>query len=196
MKTSGFPQIEQLSRQVSANPRLQAGLGLIGLLLVGWIFLVLGDLRTAKLRQLQDARHRLAQVQQLAGQDVWLQRADQAERLARMLDAELPPARSPGLAQAAFQGWLKQFVDPQDTSVRMDVQAPVAVDSPPDTVRVTAMISGTGDPQRAWQLIRRIESSSALVTIPVLSVRSDGTNHGFSLTVQGYYHVAAGTGSP
>jgi hypothetical protein len=196
VRAPAFPQIELLARQVRANPRLQAGLGLIAVLLVGWIFLVLGDLRAAKLRQLQDARHRLAQVQQLAGQDVWLQRADQAERLARMLAAELPPTRSPGLAQAAFQGWLKQIVDPQDSSVRMDVQAPDTLDAPPDTVRVTAMISGTGDPQRAWQLIRRIESSSALVTIPVLSVRSDGTNHGYSLTVQGYYHVPAGTDPP
>ena len=93
MRAPAFPQIELLARQVRANPRLQAGLGLIAVLLVGWIFLVLGDLRAAKLRQLQDARHRLAQVQQLAGQDVWLQRADQAERLARMLAAELPPAR-------------------------------------------------------------------------------------------------------
>lgn len=184
-------QLRPLVAQVQANRRLQAGAALIVLLLLAWVFLVLGDIRAASLQRLQQGRQRLAQVQQLAQQKIWLQRADEAERLAAVLDAELPRAGSPGLAQAAFQGWLNEITGNQANNLRLDVQAPVFVEDPVDVVRVTAMVSGTAEPQRAWQLIRRIEASTSLVTIPVLTVRSDGTNKTFSLTVQGYYHVPA-----
>ena len=184
------PQLQQLLAQVRANARLQAGLALIVLLWLGWMFLALGDRRTAQLQQLEQGRQRLAQVKQLAGERVWLQRADAARRLAEVLDAEIPPAQSPGLAQAAFQGWLKQMVDSQGgTPLQLEVQTPTYLDAPADVVGVTAMISGGMEPQRVWQLIHRIESSTSLVKIPLLTVRSDGANKIFSLTVQGYYRL-------
>lgn len=183
------PRLQPLLAQVRANPRLQAFLSLAVLLLLGWVFLVLGDLRAAQLQRREQALERYVQMRQLVGQDVWLQRADAAERLARTLDAEIPPARSPGLAQADFQGWLKTIVDDQGQSARMDVQAPTYLEDPDDVVRVTAVVSGGMEPRRVWQMIQRIESGVSLVTIPLLTVRSDGANKTYSLTVQGYYRL-------
>lgn len=185
------PQLKSLATEIRGNPRLQVGLTLIVLLFLGWVFLVLGDARRTQLQQLEQGRQRLVQVKQLAGQKVWLERADAAKRLADTLDAEIPPAKSPGLAQAAFQGWLKEIVDSQGTNLRIDVQSPAYVEDPADVVRVTAVVSGGLEPQRVWQMIHRIEGHAALVSIPTLTVRSDGANKAFSLTVQGYYRLPA-----
>ena len=181
--------LKPLLAQVQGNPRLQAGLSLAALLVVGWLVLVLGDVRDAQLQQREQARQRYIQVRQLVGQDVWLQRANDAARLADTLDAEIPSAQSPGLAQAAFQGWLKQIVDSQGGQLRLEVQPPVFMDEPAGVVKVTAVVSGGMEPRRTWQMIQRIESSVSLVTIPVLSVRTDGANKIFSLTVLGYYRL-------
>ena len=106
-------RLKPVVEQVRANPRLQAGVALIGILFLGWLFLLLGDLRQANLTELEAARARLAQVEQLAGQDVWLQRSEESQRMADVLAAEIPDAQSPGLAQAAFQGWLNNIVETQ-----------------------------------------------------------------------------------
>jgi hypothetical protein len=142
-------------------------------------------------QELEQAREHYLQVRQLAGQDVWFQRASDAEQLARKLEAELPPAASAGLAQAAFQGWLKDIVDSQGVPLRIDMQAPARVDAPPGVVRISATVSGGLEPQRVWAMIHRLESGASLVTIPVILVRTDGTNKTFSMTVEGYYRVAA-----
>jgi hypothetical protein len=184
-------QLKPLLDQVQANPRLQAGLALAVLLVLGWLFLVLGDLRKAEVQRLEQARERYIQVRQLSGQQVWLQRAAAARQLVRKLEAEIPQAASPGLAQASFQGWLKPIVDGQGVPLRMDMQAPARVEAQPGIVRISATVSGGMDPQRVWQMIHRIEAGAALATIPVLTVRSDGANKTFSLTVQGFYRVPA-----
>lgn len=183
--------------QIRSNPRLQAGLGAIAALLAIWVVLVLGDVRKSETARLEQARARYIQVRQLSGQDVWLQRAAEAASLADALDAEIPQAKSGGLAQAQFQGWLKTITDSQGTPIRMDTQAPVRLEPPSDDiVRVTATIAGSMDPQRTWQIIHRIEGTTSLVTIPAIAVRSDGSNQTFSLTVQGYYRVPAGAVAP
>lgn len=186
------PQLAPLVDQVRANPRLQAALVLAGMLVVVWIVLVLGDRRDAAIAELADARHRYFEVHRLSGQDVWEARAAEAMQLADALEAEIPPAASAGLAQADFQGWLTPIVNVQGADVRVEMQPPVRLDAPQDDiVRITAVVSGTLDPRRTWAIIHRLEASTSLVTIPVLTVRSDGANQTFSLTVQGFYRVPA-----
>lgn len=182
-------RLRPLLAQVGGNPRLQAGLALIALLVVGWLWLLIGDTRDARLQELGRHHERLAQIKQLAGQTIWLQRAEEAERLAGVLAAELPPAGSPGLAQADFQGWLRGIVDAQGAELRMEVQAPVLVEAMPGVVQVTAVVSGALPPQRAVQMIQRIEGYTKLVTLPLVTIRDDGANQTFSLTVRGFYRL-------
>lgn len=183
------PQATLLVAQIKANPRLQAGLALTLLLLAGWMLLVLADARTARLADLKDSRERLIQVKQLAGERIWLERAQEASKLVQVLSAEIPPAPSPGLAQADFQGWLHEIVDSQGLPLQVSVQTPVYLDDPADVVRVIAEVRGGMDPNRVWRMIQRIEAAPSLVTIPVLTVRSDGANKTFTITVQGYYRL-------
>lgn len=181
--------LKTLANEISRNPRLQAGAALILLLILGWIFLVLGDWRKAEVSALTDAQQRLTQVRALAGQKSWENRADGARKLADALSAEIPPVASAGLAQADFQNWLRELVNSQGTPLRLDVQAPVKVDGRADVVKVTATISGSLPPGRVQQLIGRIEGRTSLSTVPVLSIRSDDLNQTFSLTVQSFYRL-------
>ena len=183
-------QVAPLVAQVRANPRLQMGLASIGLLLLGWLFLVLGDAREAQVKAVVEARQHYFQVRQLSGQDAWTQRAADAVQLADALEAELPTAPSAGLAQATFQGWLKGITDTQATPIRVDLQPPVRLEAPnEDVVRISANVAGSMDPRRAVDLVHRFESGTALVTIPEISLLSDGANQTFSMTVQGFYRV-------
>lgn len=187
------PPLQRAWAELRANPRLQLGVALILLLLAGWAFLVLGDLRTALLKDLKTGHERLVQVKQLAGQSEWGQRARDAEALAKALDAEIPTARSAGLAQAEFQGWLQKIVESQGTTLRLDMQAPLRLEGRPDLVRVTATVSGGLSPRNVVQMVHRIESNTSLVTIPALLVRTDGANQTFSATVQATYRVPEAT---
>lgn len=183
-------QVAPLVAQVRANPRLQMGLASIGLLLLGWLFLVLGDAREAQVKAVVEARQHYFQVRQLSGQDAWTQRAADAVQLADALEAELPTAPSAGLAQATFQGWLKGITDTQASPIRVDLQPPVRLEAPnEDVVRISANVAGSMDPRRAVDLVHRFESGTALVTIPEISLLSDGANQTFSMTVQGFYRV-------
>lgn len=191
-------RLRPLLAQAQDNPRLQAGLALIALLVVGWLALVLHDAREARIRELERQHQRLAQIKQLAGQKMWIERADEAERLGKVLAAELPEAKSAGLAQADFQAWLRPIVDAQNANLRLDVQAPTMPEDMPGVVQVTAVVSGGLPPQRVVQMLGRIEGYAKLVTVPVATIRDDGLNQTFSLTVRGLYRLptAAGEQTP
>jgi len=187
------PALRASLAELQGNPRLQLGLAAIVLILCGWMFLVLGDVRTGLIKDLQDGHERLIQVKQLAGQKAWAQRARDAEALAKGLEAEIPPARSVGLAQADFQGWLQKIVDAQGANLRVDMQAPVRDEDQHGLVRVSAVVSGGLSPRRVLQMVHRIESNTALTTLPALLVRTDGANQTFSATVQSTYLVPDAT---
>lgn len=184
------PRLRPLLAEFKGNTRLQVGAVLIALLVFGWLMLVLADWRSQKLVELEQARQRLAQIQGLAGQEVWIERAEAAHTLAQALRAEIPSATSAGLAQAQFQGWLREIVDTQGAPLRLDVEAPVNVEQPAGIVKVTATIAGNLSPARVQQLIHRIEGRTTLSTIPTLTILNDGFNWTFSLTVQGFYQLA------
>ncbi len=190
MTGSLHARLQPLLQEVRANPRLLAGLAVIGALVLGWFFLVLGDWRAARLAELEQTRQRLVQVQQLADQEEWPERAAEAVRLADALDAEIPEAASPGLAQADFQGWLREIADAQPGELRLDVQQPTLLEQPTGVVRVAGTISGSLAPNRVVQVIHRIEGRTSLATVPVATIRSDGLNQTFSITVHGFYRLA------
>lgn len=190
-------RLQPLREQIRANPRLQIGLVLILLIVLSYVLLVLGDWRAEKVDELAQARARLTQIQGLAEQQEWPERAESAQQMAAVLRAEIPAASSPGLAQADFQGWLREIVgQPSDSSPRLDVQAPVELEAPAGVVRVSATISGALPPNRVLQMINRIEGRTNLATIPAATIRSDGRNQTFSLTVHAFYELGTGEARP
>ena len=75
-------QLSPLVAQIRANPRLQAGLGVISAIVLLWLFLLLGDWRQARIAVLQASQQRLEQTRNLARQKDWAERAEQARLLA------------------------------------------------------------------------------------------------------------------
>lgn len=185
-----------LAEQIRGNPRLLAGMVLIATIVLLWLFLLLGDWRQSRITVLQASLDRLEQTRILARQRDWSERAGRATQVADNLQAEIPPAASPGLAQADFQGWLRQLADNQPAQLRLEVQVPVRLEEPADIVRVTATLNGTMPPSQVVQLMGRIESRQSLATIPMATLRSEGSNQSFSLTVQGYYRLQAAEAMP
>lgn len=182
-----------LPDQVKANARLQVGLGVTAGIMILWIVLVLADWREARISVLKDSIVHLEQTRSLARQTDWPERAAQAQEIVETLKAEIPQASSPGMAQAEFQGWLRELAEKQSLPVRMEVQAPVHLAQPENIVRVSATLNGSLPPGQVLALVERIESRQSLATVPVMTLRSDTSTRSFSMTVNGYYSLEQGT---
>lgn len=186
-------QIAAMRQELAQNRRLQAGLALAGLLVLGWAWLALGDWRTGLADRLQATEARILRMNDLADQDAWLERATQAAELRASLEAELPPVDSPGLAQAAFQSWLTRQLSSLGAQPQLSMEAPQRLERPAGLVRVSATLSGSMPTQQVIELLRRIESERQLIVVPSVLIRSEA-NQTFSLTVHAFYRLGADAG--
>jgi hypothetical protein len=186
--SSLLKRITPLAAQVRGNPRLQSGIIVIGLLLLAWIWIVLGDWRDALRSETSQVQSRALRMQSLAGQEVWHERATEAEQVEQRLIAELPFADSPGLAQAGLQSWLRDIVAPTGTDMRIGVEPPVRLETPPGALRITATVAGSLPGRQVQDIIRRIESHANLMTVESALIQSD-VNQTYSITLHAYYRL-------
>lgn len=100
--------IRKLGSEIASNRRLQVGLALIGGILVLYVVLVLFDLRQAQEAEYVQRREQLQKMRRLAGQDVWIGRAQGAARVRAALAAEIPEFETVGVAQAQLTSWLRE----------------------------------------------------------------------------------------
>lgn len=192
--TGLLEKLQPLRDEWRSNPRLQLGVLVIaGLLLLslGW---TLSDWREGLSRETAQTAQRLARVENLAGQEQWSERALAAHTLRTTLEAEIPPAASPGLAQAAFQSWVSELIGTLGIRPQLTMDTPVLLDDPPGLVRIAATLTGSL-PARQWpELIRRIEGERQLLVIPALQLRSDNSNT-YTMTLHAYYRLDTGIGA-
>lgn len=181
---------ENLRAQWNANPRLRLGGWVILGIVLLYLLLVLSDARTALQASVADDAERLAKVKSLAGQDMWMDRAAAAAALAAQLEAELPEARTAGLAQAAMQGRLRELVQSYGNDVTAEVAAAGPVPGQDGWVRVPATITARGlGLERVKQLLQAIEGQPQLLAVE--SITLDNRNSvQLSLVVHGYYRLA------
>lgn len=177
-----------LLSELRVNRRLQAGLAMIGLLTIAWLWLVLGDWHQALVKETGQLQARAVRMQQLAGQEVWIERAEQARQLREGLVAELPQADSPGLAQASVQSWLREVIEGTGTEARIRVDTPVRMEQPTGALRIGATVSGSLPARQVLQLLRRIEGHTNLMTVESVLIRSD-ENQTYTLTLHAYYRL-------
>ncbi|HEX4932301.1 MAG TPA: hypothetical protein VFV33_03925 [Gemmatimonadaceae bacterium] len=182
--------------QVRSNRRLAWMLSAIAavllLLLVDACWTQLQDQR-AELDALRERRDRL---QSLSGSTEWFARAEAGRESLAALQAGIPAAESPGLAQALFQGWLRERTAGMDGSVFAEVGTPQAVDGVQGMdglVRVTATVSGRSHRNTVIDLIRRAEAAPDLITVDAFSVPASADN-GFSVTLSAYFRVPPANG--
>jgi hypothetical protein len=165
-----------------------AGIGVLALFLAADAANGLLAAQRAELRALAERRERMVE---LSGSTAWIDTAREAESALEALEATVPNARSPGLAQALFQTWLRERAAGLDGNVFVDVSPPQPVESIGGLggiVRVTATVSGRSHRNSVIDLIRRAEASSNLISIDAFNVPGDAAS-GFSLTLSAYFRI-------
>lgn len=187
-------QRQNFKRQLEASPWLKwAGLGIAALLAV-FSLQALDGLQDRRQKAAIEAEQNLRRTLALKGQDAWLEREKSAGQLRDALRAQLPPVATPGMAQAALQGWLREiaagFESQQNVTIQVNRSGPVQ--DMPDVIRVNAALNGALSPRQAVGLLRQIESSPNLLVVETMTLQSDAGNT-LHLTVNAYYRLAGAT---
>lgn len=95
-----------LVTELRKNTRLRVGLWFIIVLSLSYIVLLLNDYQETLQQEHQNTLKRLNQLQNIAHQNQWLERASQTQALRTQLEVKFWQANTSGLAQATFQKWL------------------------------------------------------------------------------------------
>lgn len=168
--------------QMKTNSRLRWGVWLI--VWMFWLYGVL-ELRDYLAAEREQYRSTLANVSRLHAQNSrteWLSRVEPARTMAVHLESRLWQASSSGLAQAAFQDWLRTALaesgvaQPQIRVSGVDEDAGSAEGGkrgPADLWKIRANLSFGLNPEGLTDLLSRIEFGERLVGIESLAIRNE-----------------------
>lgn len=184
-----FSALGPLQDQLRANPRLRFGVIAIAGILAVYVFLALVDWRASVADRYVEKRDQLWRMQAVAGEEYWAERAVAADAARTRLAAEIPSAKTTGLAQAAVQAQSRDLADSAGTNTRIQPEAPARVEGWDDIYRLPVVISGTFEPAALVQLVRRIESGSNLVTIESVAFMNRQSKTA-ALTLVFFYRIA------
>lgn len=192
MKSSPPLLPQKLRQQFHKTPWLKWAMLLIGVLLaLHSLHLLQAALKAAQLKAISQ-EERLRQVQSLRGQEIWLIREQESEKVLEGLTASIPTAPTAGVAQAALQGWLSGLGNSisNTQSVRISVEPGGSVESLSDVIRIRATLRGAMSAREALNVARQIESARDLVVIESADIRSD-TNQLASFGINAYYRISS-----
>ncbi len=180
--------LAQVRAEFQANARLRWGGLLIAAITVFYLWLVLSDLRTQMQADYVQLVQRRDKITSLAGQDEWLQRAEQARVLRDALQAQIPSVETLGLAQASVQSLARDLISASGKPLRVQAETATEVGRDSGIWRVPVVISGGMAPAAALQLIQRIESQPNLVVVEQAIVinRNAGV---LTLTMAAFFRV-------
>jgi len=181
------PFIISLISELRRNNRLRVGLWAIFAILLTYMVLVLNDYH----KQLQDdhakAQARLNQLQTIAKQTQWTERANQAKELRTQLTARLWQADTKGLAQAIFQTWLQEEIFfAKIGKPILNVKEAVNVPKYP-LWQVTAKLKAPFVPKGLFSLLREIAKNPRLTVTERLEIRHHVRKPTFTLVVSAYF---------
>lgn len=183
--------LDKLRQQFRQTPWLKWAALLIGALVAMHVLQLLQGALNAAQENSIDQEVRLRQVQSLRGQDVWLEREQESARILEGLAASIPTARTPGVAQAALQGWISTLGNSisNTQSVRISVEPEGNVDGLPGVIRIRATLRAGMSAREALNIARQIESARNLVVIVSTDIRSD-TNQLATFGIDAYYRIS------
>lgn len=184
--------LAQVRAEFQANARLRWGGLLIASIMVFYLWLVLSDLRTQMQADYVQLVQRRDKITSLAGQEEWLQRAEQARVLRDALQAQIPSVETLGLAQASVQSLARDLISASGKQLRVQAETATEVGRGSGIWRVPVVISGGMAPAAALQLIQRIESQPNLVVVEQAIVinRNAGV---LTLTTAAFFRVQEAT---
>lgn len=177
-----------LVTELRKNTRLRAGLWFIIGLLLSYIILLLNDYQGTLQQAHQNAIKRLNQLQSVAHQTQWLERASQAKALRTQLEVKFWHANTQGLAQATFQKWL----DTQVNSAKMKkanlrIQSTFALPKQPNIWKITARLDASFTTQSLHQLLLAMAKHPQFIVTERLQIRNQNRIARFTLIVSAYF---------
>ena len=177
-----------LVTELRKNTRLRAGLWFIIGLLLSYITLLLNDYQGTLQQAHQNAIKRLNQLQSVAHQTQWLERASQAKALRTQLEVKFWHANTQGLAQATFQKWL----DTQVNSAKMEkanlrIQSTFALPKQPNIWKITARLDASFTRQSLHQLLLAMAKHPQFIVTERLQIRNQNRIARFTLIVSAYF---------
>jgi len=177
-----------LVTELRKNTRLRAGLWFIIGLLLSYIILLLNDYQGTLQQAHQNAIKRLNQLQSVAHQTQWLERASQAKALRTQLEVKFWHANTQGLAQATFQKWL----DTQVNSAKMKkanlrIQSTFALPKQPNIWKITARLDASFTRQSLHQLLLAMAKHPQFIVTERLQIRNQNRIARFTLIVSAYF---------
>lgn len=187
--------VAQMRKEFADNPRLRAGAWVIAAIVLFYLWLVLSEWRADAQKDYAAQSQRLEKISSLAGQDEWLQRAEQARALREALQAQIPEVATLGLAQASVQTTARDLIAASGNTLQVQAEAPAEVGVGSGLWRVPVVISGGLAAPQVLQLVRRIESARNLMVIEQAQILNQN-NRTFSLTIVSYYRVQEGVREP
>ncbi|HEX5756709.1 MAG TPA: hypothetical protein VFY12_10215 [Arenimonas sp.] len=183
---------DRLRQALAENPRLRLAIPLLGLLATLFAWQELDAVRGDAAKAAQAEQAKLARIKALRGQDFWLERADESQRIRDALLAEMPLTATPGLAQASVQSQLTALSRALGGRSNARITAePVLDDTLPEgIVRIRGSLSAGMAPRQALDILQRIESAANLNVIERSDIRS-GSNQTASIVFSAYFRLQA-----
>lgn len=184
--------VNSFLKEFQQNLRLRLGGGLIVILLLTYVILELNDYRHRLQQDYQSAAAQLTQLQTVATQKPWLDRAAETQRLLTELEARLWQANTKGLAQATFQKWFNEQVNlNRINNTRLTVDPAIEVEQHPYLWQVTAQLEGQFEAKKLNNLLLAIAQNLEIMVTERLDIVPSASRSKFTLIITAYFRAPA-----
>ena len=189
----------QFLDQLRNTARLRWGIAII--IGIAWLYgvLTLSDMLQERSQQHQNLSQSLTRLRAQAAQTQWPARVAPAKIMAVQLESKLWQAATPGLAQAAYQDWLKTELDQVGIS-KSQVSVTVLEEDPEnhtgtDLWQIRAKVGFESPMPSILTLLSHLETDKKQNHITALNVRRDPTPRAL-IELIGYFQKPATTTQP
>ena len=169
----------QAREQLDANPRLRLGLLAIPLILLLYLNLLLGDARSEQQQAIGDLQEQLLDASQLAGQDEWVERLDQARaQLDKQAERHFGSADSEAFARADIQASAQALLAEQNLEqIRIEVSTAGKADAATGLIPLQLRLAGNAQGEQLYALIAAMETGKPTYRIDNLNVQAQRDSH-------------------
>ncbi|MEZ3183632.1 GspMb/PilO family protein [Stutzerimonas stutzeri] len=176
--------------QLEANPRLRLGVLAIPLILLLYLNLLLVDARSEQQQAIGDLQEQLLDASQLAGQDEWVERLDQARaQLDKQAERHFGSADSEAFARADIQASAQALLAEQNLEqIRIEVSTAGKADAATGLIPLQLRLAGNAQGEQLYALIAAMETGKPTYRIDNLNVQAQRDSHlVFSLIGTAWY---------
>lgn len=176
--------------QLAANPRLRLGVLAIPLIALLYLNLLLADQRSDLHANIAAQQEELTLARQLAGQDEWIERLEQARALlGSQAERHFGTADSEAFARADIQAGAQALLAAQRLQqIRIEVSTAGNADPDSGLVPLQLRLAGNAQGEQLYQLIAAMEAASPTYRIDSLNVNAQRDSHlVFSLIASVWY---------